>query len=159
MFNDISDGSELGDYTAIVKLWYSSAASVPWTLTATVDGEVAWVEQGVFEDFSFGFGYGYDDDIIYDDDYGTESYDFNSFDWDDDDYGTESSYGFNSFGSDYDDDYGTQSEDHVNSFGSNSDRRQRHLLSSSNDVSPYGFDLRVSKGFIVTLDSYTRLDC
>lgn len=55
------DESAVGDYTA--QVWTGHAESdTTWTLTATVNGEVAWVEEGLFSP------------VVYSDDY---SYNFN----------------------------------------------------------------------------------
>lgn len=38
----------LGDYTAFVRP-FNTSTETEWTLTATINGEVVWIEEGYFE--------------------------------------------------------------------------------------------------------------
>lgn len=53
LFADQSDGDAvLGDYTAFVRP-ANTSFETEWTLTATVNGEVVWIEEGFFEAQAF----------------------------------------------------------------------------------------------------------
>lgn len=122
VFNRLSDGAELGDYSTFIRVFYATTTTIPWTLTATVDEEEAWVEQGQFGEFSFVFVFDNENETTFDDDYSMQSYDFTAL-------------------------------------GLDPTRRQRHLYSSTGTGSTSDSDLPESDMFIVSLDSYTPLDC
>ena len=53
----------VGTYTVRFYLLYSPKDTlVEWTLTARVNGEVEWIETGVYEPEASGFSYAYDTD-------------------------------------------------------------------------------------------------
>lgn len=53
------DESAIGEYSA--QIWTPSAETdTAWTLTARVNGEVAWVEEGLYFPVAFSYGSPYD---------------------------------------------------------------------------------------------------
>lgn len=52
---NLAEDAVLGDYVARASLFYTQTDTA-WTLTASVNGVVEWVEEGIFEALSANFG-------------------------------------------------------------------------------------------------------
>lgn len=55
---NVDEHAVLGDYVAQADLYYAHNGDAAWTMTARINDEIQWVEEGVFEGMSYNYGGG-----------------------------------------------------------------------------------------------------